>query len=85
MQRQAGRADLADPCYAEAIGIYRSNRETHSTSTSPTPSAAHGPKQRSHRRQNRSGRFELEARSLYEGANVNEGVAECDRRVAKLV
>jgi len=83
IHRSAGRADLAEPCYEEALNLYRAHQQTTpldlanairglailKADTGDSPRAAS---------------LWTEARDLYAAAGVQEGVAESDHRLALL-
>jgi len=83
IHRSAGHAALAEPCYDEALNLYRANQQTTplelanairglailKADTGDSPRAVS---------------LWTEARDLYAKADVNDGVAESDRRLALL-
>jgi tetratricopeptide (TPR) repeat protein len=83
IHRDGGRADLAEPCYLEAIAIYRSNdhTETLDLANAIRPLAL---------LKDNAGEVEAakrlwaEVRDLYTTVNVQPGVAESSRRLARL-
>ena len=81
--RRGGRAGLAEPCYLEAIGIYRGHAAT------PACELANAIRPLAILR-DEAGREEeakqlwREARDLYASVDVQEGVAECSDRIARL-
>ena len=83
IHRSAGHAALAEPCYDEALNLYRANPQTTPLDLanairglailkSDTGDAL------------RAVSLWTEARSLYAKAGINEGVAESERRLARL-
>jgi tetratricopeptide (TPR) repeat protein len=83
IHRSAGHAALAEPCYDEALNLYRANPQTTPLDLANTIrglailkcDTVDAP---------RAVSLWTEARSLYAKAGVNEGVAESDRRLARL-
>ena len=75
--------NLAEPCYQEALTIYRSNP---STSTLDLANAVRpfAILQEAFGRVDEAKLLWAEARDLYAGANVDEGVKECARRLSRL-
>ena len=83
IHQDARRDELAEPCYHEALSIYRSHAETLPLDLANTirPLAI---------LKETAGEFEeatrlwTEARDLYAAVNVSQGVAESSRRLARL-
>jgi hypothetical protein len=80
IHRETGRVDLAELLLAEAVGLYRSSRETKvldlANALRPLALLRAG-------RGDRASAAPLwrEARVLYAAIEVGEGVAECDRNL----
>jgi tetratricopeptide (TPR) repeat protein len=81
--RDAGRMQLARPCYDEALDLYRKTEGApaldlaNAIRSAALLAGAMGDK-------GQASRFWQEARSLYLSANIQEGVAECNRWLSKL-
>ncbi len=83
VHRAGGRMHLAEPCYVEALALYRGNERTDplDLANAIRPLAI----LRESMGQIESAlRLWAEARLLYEAANVEQGVAECSSRLARL-
>jgi hypothetical protein len=83
IHQDAGHAELAEPCYVEALAIYRNHEQTDplDLANAIRPLAVlrddAGELQEAKR-------LWAEVRDLYAAANVMEGVAESLRRLARL-
>lgn len=84
IHRDAGHFDLAEPCYHEALSLYRSDKRT------PSLDLANAVRPLAILKEN-TGDFEEarrlweETRDLYAAVNVSQGVAESSARLAPLV
>ena len=81
--RSAGQLDLAEPCYSEALTIYRSHKQTAPLDFANALRPMAILKEQKGERQAAKPLWE-EARQLYAAANVPEGVAESSKRLAYL-
>lgn len=83
IQRSCGRLELAEPCYKEALEIYRNSAQTRPLDLANAIrglALLKGEKNAAHEAK----LLWEEARDLYESVNVPEGVAECIQRIADL-
>ncbi|MBI3450238.1 MAG: tetratricopeptide repeat protein [Acidobacteria bacterium] len=83
VHREAGRADLAEPCYREALEIYRRHPEA------PPLDLANALRPFALLEEARGGNDPAramweEARGLYAAVGVAAGVKECEEHLAKL-
>jgi tetratricopeptide (TPR) repeat protein len=83
IHRDAGRVELAEPCYHEALALYRDHAGTPpldlANAIRPLAILKHEAGEAEEAR-----RLWEAARDLYAAANVQEGVAECSTRLARL-
>jgi len=83
IHRSAGHAALAEPCYDEALSLYRANPQTTPLDLANTIRGL-GILKFDSGDAPRAGSLWTEARSLYAKACANEGVAESERRLSLL-
>jgi tetratricopeptide (TPR) repeat protein len=83
VHQDAGRIALAEPCYREALRLYRGNPATRALDLAnalrPLAILVDGAGDAEEAR-----RLFAEARDLYAAARVDEGVADCDHHLARL-
>ena len=83
IHQEAGRAELAEPCYVEALALYRLNEQTHplDLANAVRPLAI---------LKEKAGEVAMakqlwqEAKDLYAGVGVSEGVAESSDALKRL-
>jgi tetratricopeptide (TPR) repeat protein len=76
--REQGRPDLADPCYHEALGLYRNHGE------GSTLDLANAIRSLAVLRWEQTRTLWEEARDLYTGLNIEAGIKESTARVSVL-
>jgi tetratricopeptide (TPR) repeat protein len=83
VHQDAGRLDLAEPCYHEALALYRSHGQAHTLDLANAIRPLAMLKEKNGEL-DEARRLWLEARGLYAAVDVQAGVAESAARLARL-
>ena len=83
IQREAGRAELAEPCYEESLKLYRSEASTPPLDLANAIRGLAILKSDTGEAETAKALWE-EARELYAAVNIDAAVTECNRRLGLL-